>query len=145
MDPMSPEALLAGYPGPQRDIAEWLRGVVARAVPGVTERVRAGWRIVGYDAPVGARRPAYFAWVMVESVHVHLGFPNGVLMADRRGLLDGVGITKKARWVTLTPDAMLDEDVLAALCHEAVRVATLSRGERIFLAMSRADEEDAET
>jgi len=32
MEPLPVEALLADYPGPMREIAEWLRGVVARAV-----------------------------------------------------------------------------------------------------------------
>ena len=138
MDPLPPGALLAEYPGPLRDIAEWLRGVVRRAVPGAAERVRTGWRIIGYDLPLGPRRSAYFAWVMVEPVHVHLGFPQGVLMSDPGGLLDGAGITKKARWVTLTPDSMLPETELAVLAHKAVRIATLSRDERFAIAMARA-------
>jgi len=140
MGTLPPEALLADYPGPMREIAEWLRGVVARAVPGATERVRVGWRIIGFDLPLGPRRSAYFAWIMIESVHVHLGFPQGVLLADPQGLLDGAGITKKARWATLTPDAMLDEGDLAELLDEAVRVATLSRDERVLLALSRAED-----
>ena len=140
MEPLPVEALLADYPGPMREIAEWLRGVVARAVPGATERVRVGWRIIGFDLPLDPRRSVYFAWVMIESVHVHLGFPQGVLMADPRGLLDGAGITKKARWATLKPDSLLDELDLAELVQEAVRVATLSRDELILLAMSRAED-----
>jgi hypothetical protein len=60
-------------------------------------------------------------------------------MADRQGLLGGAGITKRARWATLTPDLMLDERDLAELLREAVRVATLSRDERILLAMSRSE------
>ena len=103
-------------------------------------RGRAGWRIIGFDLPLDPRRSVYFAWVMIESVHVHLGFPQGVLMADPRGLLDGAGITKKARWATLKPDSMLDELDLAELVQEAVRVATLSRDELILLAMSRAED-----
>jgi hypothetical protein len=140
MEPLPVEALLADYPGPMREIAGWLRGVVARAVPGATERVRAGWRIIGFDLPLSPRRSAYFAWVMIESVHVHLGFPQGVLMADPRGLLDGAGITKRARWATLTPEAMLDERDLAELLREAIRVVALSRDERVLLAMSRAED-----
>jgi hypothetical protein len=139
MDPLPVEALLADYPGPMRDIAEWLRGVVRRAVPGATERVRWGWRIIGFDAPVGPRRSAYFAWVMVEAVHVHLGFPNGVLMAHARDGLEGAGITKRARWVTLSPSSMLPEADLAELAREAARVASLSRGERVAIAMAVAE------
>ncbi len=142
MDPLPPEALLADYPGPMRDIAEWLRGVVGRAVPRATERVRSGWRIIGYDLPLGPRRSAYFAWVMIEGVHVHLGFPLGVLMADPHGRLDGAGITKRARWVTLKPDLMLSETTVAELLREGARVAALSRAERSALAMAREEGAD---
>jgi hypothetical protein len=134
MDPLPVEALLADASPPMRDIAEWLRAVVRRAVPVAVERVRAGWRIIGYDLPVGPRRTAYFAWIMVEGVHVHLGFPQGVLMQDPAGNLAGAGVTKKARWVTLTPDSMLTEAELAGLIREALRIAALPAGERAALA-----------
>ncbi len=139
MDPLPPEVLLADYPGPMGDIADWLRGVVRRAVPQAVERVRTGWRIIGYDVPLGPRRSAYFAWIMIESVHVHLGFVHGVLVDDPRGLMDGAGITRRARWTTLTPGALLDEVDLAALVRDAARVAGLSRGERFALSMSRTE------
>ncbi|MEW5990950.1 MAG: DUF1801 domain-containing protein [Chloroflexota bacterium] len=136
MDPIPPEALLAEYPGPMRDIGEWLRAVVHRAIPEAIERVRPGWRLIGYDLPVGPRRTVYFAMIWAEPVHVHLGFEQGVLMDDPRGVLEGRGITKQVRWVTLTPDAMVDEAVLAELLHEAARVASMSRGERVARAMA---------
>ena len=140
MDPLPVEALLAEYPGPMRDIAEWLRGVVRRAVPESTERVRVGWRIIGFDLPLGPRRSAYFAWVMIETAHVHLGFPQGVLMADPQHRMDGAGITKKARWVTSTPDARYPEAGLVELLEEAVRIARMSRDERVALAMAREED-----
>jgi hypothetical protein len=134
---LPPEALLADYPGPMREIGEWLRGVVFRTVPGAIERVRPGWRLIGYDLPVTARRSVYFAYVAPEPIHVHLGFERGILMQDSRGLLQGAGITKQVRWVTLTPNSMLSEEELAELIREGARVATLSRGERALLAMTR--------
>ncbi|MBF8290561.1 MAG: hypothetical protein HW391_1529 [Chloroflexi bacterium] len=136
MEPLPAGALLADYPAPMRDIGEWLRGVVRRAVPGAMERVRPGWRLIGYDVPVTVTRSAYFAYIAAEPIHVHLGFEHGVLMADPRGLLEGAGITKQTRWVTLTPSSMLPEDQLAELLREGVRVATLSRGERVAIAMA---------
>src|SRR4029077_12229820 len=139
MEPIPPEALLADYPGPMREVAEWLRGVVGRAVPGATERVRSGWRIIGYDLPIGPRRIVYFAWIMIEGVHVHLGFPQGVLMAPNM-LLDGAGITKRARWTTLTPETLIAEAELAALCREAVEVTSMTHAERFALAMAREEE-----
>jgi hypothetical protein len=139
MDPQPPEALLADYPEPILEIGEWLRGVVRRAIPDAIERVRPGWRLIGYDLPVGPRRTVYFAMIWAEPVHVHLGFEYGVLMADPRGLLEGRGITKKVRWVTLTPASRLAEDDLAGLLLQAARVASMSRGERVALAMARDD------
>ncbi len=136
MDPIPPEVLLADYPGPMREIGEWLRGVVRRANPGAIERVRPGWRLIGYDLPIGPRRTVYFAMIWAEPIHVHLGFQHGVLMDDPHRLLEGRGITKQVRWVTLTPDSMLDEADLAALLGEAARVATMSRGERVARAMA---------
>ncbi|MBI3744960.1 MAG: DUF1801 domain-containing protein [Chloroflexi bacterium] len=139
MEQPSPEVFLAEFPGPLREIADGLRGVVARAVPAATERVRWGWRIIGFDLPVGPRRSVYFAWIMIEPAHVHLGFPQGVLMADPGGLMSGAGITKKARWVTLATAQQPAAAALAGLVREAARIATLSRGERAALAMAHEE------
>jgi hypothetical protein len=80
------EAFLAGYPDGIQDAANTLRSIVRRAVPDAIERVRPGWRLVGYDIPVG-KRTTYFAFVIPESVHVHLGFEHGIFMADPERLI----------------------------------------------------------
>ena len=140
MEQLPVEALLADYPPPMREIGEWLRGVVRRAVPTAIERVRPGWRLIGYDLPItGTRRTAYFAMIWAEPIHVHLGFEHGVLMTDTRGILLGAGITKQVRWVTLTPQTMQPEAHLAELVREAARVACLSRGERALLRSARIE------
>jgi hypothetical protein len=136
MDPIPPEVLLADYPGPIREIGEWLRGVVRRAIPDAIERVRPGWRLIGYDLPIGPRRTVYFAMIWAEPIHVHLGFQHGVVMDDPRNRLEGRGVTKQVRWVTLTPDSMLEGADLAELLREAARVAKMSRGERVARAMA---------
>src|SRR4051812_23130874 len=94
-----PEALLAEYPSPHREIAQQLRRVVTDAVPDSLERVRTGWRLIGYDVPV-TRSGTMFAWIWLEPEHVHLGFPHGVEMEDPRRAMKGAGITKLARWLT---------------------------------------------
>ncbi|TAK02180.1 MAG: DUF1801 domain-containing protein [Chloroflexota bacterium] len=142
MEPIPPEALLADAAPPMREVAEWLRGVVRRALPGSTERVRTGWRIIGIDVPV-RRRLQYVAWIMVEGEHVHLGFPHGILLGDPEHLLEGVGITKRARWVTLTREDELPEPVLAGLLHEAVRVSSLPAGEQTLLRIAHEEAEGA--
>ena len=54
IDAIPPEALLAAYPRPMGEIAETFRGIVRRALPDAIERVRPGWRVLGYDVPAGS-------------------------------------------------------------------------------------------
>ncbi len=137
-EPIPPEAFLADYPEPLRVIAEALRGVVHRAAPEAIEAVRLGWRLIGYDLPLG-RRKAFFAWVWPEpeAEHVHLGFPHGVFMDDPAGVLHGAGVTKLARWVTLRPGDRIDADLLERLVRDGARVARMSRAQRYALALDR--------
>lgn len=134
IDAVPPEALLAAYPDPMRRIGEDLRTLVRHAMPEAIERVRTGWRIIGYDVPIG-RRSAYFCWIMPEVVHVHLGFVYGVLMRDPDRLLEGR--IARARWVTFRPGETLDAPKLAWLVREAARVARFSSGERLAAALDR--------
>ena len=107
-----PDFFLAGYADEIRVAADQLRAIVKRAVPDVIERVRPGWRIIGYDLPVG-RRSVYFAWVMPEPVHVHLGFVHGVFMADPDGTLEGAHLhLRSARFVTFEPGDAIPEAAL---------------------------------
>src|SRR6476660_8048969 len=117
-DSMPPEALLSMYPEPMREIAERLRAVVHRTAPDAIERVRTGWRLIGFDLPIGPRRTTYFAWVSPESKHVHLGFEHGFAMRDPERELLGAGITKRVRWVTSRHAADIDEGRLEALVRE---------------------------
>lgn len=141
MDPIPPEALLEAVSPPMREVAEWLRGVVRRTLPEAEERVRVGWGVIGYDIPVGRRRTAFVAWLWAQPEHVHLGFPHGILLDDPDRRLEGIGITKRARWVTLTPEAPLPESVLAALLREAVRVSSLPPGEQTLLRIAHEEAE----
>lgn len=138
MRALPPEVLLADVPGPMAEIGEWLRGVVRRALPEALERVRPGWRLIGYDIPISSRRTQYLAFVAPEPTHVHLGFKHGTLMSDPGHLLQGTGITKQARWVTLTPEMLLPKERLAELVQEAARVSTRSRSERRVLSGEHA-------
>jgi hypothetical protein len=133
MDPIPPEAFLARYPEPMQVIAETLRDLVRQTVPEAAERVRLGWRLIGYDLPVG-HRSVYFAYVAPEAGHVHLGFEVGTLMADPEGLLEGAHLhLKKVRYLTFEPDRQIPEESIVALIREAIRVATLSRHDRLAL------------
>jgi hypothetical protein len=131
-----PELLLEGYPDPMRAVAEHLRSVIRRVMPEAVERVRVGWRIIGYDVRAG-RRSAYFAWIMPQFEHVHLGFVHGAFMNDPGRLLDGAGTTVLARWLTFLPGEPIDERTIERLMREAARVSTMSRSERVAVALDR--------
>ena len=131
-----PEALLAGRPDEMRQLAERLRTIVAWTLPEAIEAVRPGWGVIGYDLPIGKRR-TFFLWIWAQTEHVHLGFQRGVLMDDPEGRLEGRGITKLARWLTFLPGDDLDETAIERLILECARVASLSRAERMSLALDR--------
>jgi hypothetical protein len=134
------EAFLEAYPDPIREAAERLRAIVHAAVPEAIERVRPGWRLIGYDIPVG-RQTRYFAWIWPEGVHVHLGFEHGVLMDDPGGVLHGAHLRlKKVRYFTYAEPGEIDAAQAIAFLREAARIATLPRGERRVLALDRETE-----
>jgi hypothetical protein len=120
-----PELFLADYPREISDLAERLRGVVFEAVPEAVERVRTGWRLIGYDVPVG-RRTRYFAFVAPEPEHVHLGFEYGNLMADPDGLLLGAHLKlRKVRFVTYKPGDAIPTEALVRYTGDAAALAAM--------------------
>jgi hypothetical protein len=124
-EPIPPELFLSGYSPEIRDIAERLRELVREAVPEAIERVRTGWRLIGYDVPVG-RRTRYFAFVAPEPEHVHLGFEYGVWMADPDGLLRGAHLNlRKVRFVTYEPGDPIPTDALVRYTSEAAELAAV--------------------
>jgi hypothetical protein len=137
IDALPVEAFLDDYPAPIREAAQRLRAIVRRSVPDAIERVRPGWRLIGYDVPVG-RRTRYFAWISPESIHVHLGFEHGVLMADPDRRLNGAHLKlRKVRYLTYSSPADVRDHEAAVFVLEAARIATLSRDERVAIALDR--------
>ena len=130
-DALPPDVFLAGYPDGIRGAAEILRGIVRRAVPDATERVRGGWRLIGYEVPAG-RRSRYFAYIAPEPIHVHLGFEYGAWMADPDRLLEGAHLgLRQVRFTTFVEGQPIPTESLERLTREAARIALLSRAERL--------------
>ena len=130
MDPIPPELFLDGYTPGIRSAAERLCAVVLEAVPDAIERVRPGWRLIGYDVPVG-KRTRYFAFVAPELEHVHLGFEYGAWMTDPNNLLRGAHLNlRRVRFVTYEPGDPIPEPALVAYTRDAARLATMSAQER---------------
>lgn len=136
-DEVPVDAFLASYPDGIRAAAEILREVVRRAIPDAIERVRPGWRLIGFDLPVG-RRTVYFAYVAPEPTHVHLGFEHGVFLADPERRLEGSHLDlRKVRFTTFQPGDVIPETALIELTREAARVAAMSREQRFALILDR--------
>ena len=122
---MPVELFLTDYSPEIREVAERLRDVVRESVPEAIERVRMGWRLIGFDIPVG-RRTRYFAFVAPEPEHVHLGFEYGVWMSDPDGLLLGAHLDlRKVRFVTYQPGEAIPAEALVHYTREAADLAAL--------------------
>jgi hypothetical protein len=138
-DSLPPEAFLDAYADPIRAAAEVLRRLVRTAVPDAVERVRPGWRLIGYDIPVGGRL-RYFAFVAPEPIHVHLGFEYGAWMPDPGRHLEGAHLNlKKVRFLTFQPGEAIPEAMCLELTRQAAEVAALPLGARMSLASKEAD------
>ena len=98
--------------GPEaRGLAEAARKRIIEVVPDATERLRAGWGLIGYNAP------AYFAFIVPADDHVRIGFEWGVALPDPSDLLEGD--QKQIRYVTIRSMADLRAAALADLLAAA--------------------------
>ena len=129
---------LAFYPQPIAAHAQRLRDLVLEAVPTAVERLRPGWRLIGYDLPI-TRHGTYFAWVWPEQEHVHVGWQVATLMADPRGRLRGAHLKlRKVRYLTYGPGDRIVAGLVVDFTRDAARIAGMSRGERQLLALARS-------
>ena len=126
-EPLPPEIFLSDYSPEIQVVANVLRSAVMTAVPDAIERVRSGWRLIGYDVPAG-RRTRYFAFVAPEPGHVHLGFEYGIWMSDPEHLLHGAELKlRKVRYFTFEPGDPIPDDVVARYVEESAGLAVLHR------------------
>jgi len=124
-EPLPPEVFLSDYPPDIQALANAFRDLVVKAVPDAIERVRIGWRLIGYDVPAG-RRTRYFAFVVPEPAHVHLGFEYGIWMSDPEQLLHGAELKlRKVRFFTFEPGDPVPEEVIVGYIEEAAGLAVL--------------------
>jgi hypothetical protein len=103
-----------------RALVEGARRLILRLVPEARERLRAGWGLLGYDAP------RYFAYVAAAPDHARIGFERGVLLADPAGLLRGTGT--QVRHVEIRAARDLRSRALAALVREAAGLRQVPPG-----------------
>ena len=139
--PSDIDEFLELYAPPIAELARRLRELVREARPDATERLRSGWRLIGYDLPkIPGARAVYFCWIMPEPGHVHVGWQTGTLMKDPKGVLRGAHLKlKKVRYLTYAPWQRIAARAVVDFTRDAARLARLSHGERELIAASRAD------
>src|SRR4051812_23295029 len=136
------ELFIAGFPWRIQTLGQRLRTIVRSVFPDAQERMRPGWRVINYHLPVAKRRTREVAWVMVEPVHVHLGFSYGAWMREADTRLEGrQEHLRKVRYVTFEPGATIPKARMRALLLEAYDVAMLSQAERFARLLDVTDAE----
>jgi hypothetical protein len=116
---VSVDEFLSGCEPGLRRLAEASRKCISSAVPHATERVRVGWRLIGYNAP------AYFAFITLDRDQVRIGFEWGVLLEDPSRLLAGTG--SQVRYVPVHSAADLKSPALTELLRAAAALVPPSR------------------
>jgi hypothetical protein len=111
MKASSIDELLAARSPEVRELARDAGTRIMSVVPHATERIRAGWGLIGYNAP------AYFAFVVPGEDSVRIGFEWGAELPDPSGLLEGKG--KQVRYFTVRAAKDLDTRALADLLAAA--------------------------
>lgn len=133
-DELPIELFLDRYPPAIRDTGLRLRELIRIAVPDAVEGVRSGWSWIGYGLP-DRRAKRTFAWIGPERKHIHLGFQNGVLLADPARLLHGAEERlKQFRYVTFEPEIDLDEAILIDFLRRSADLAVMPSAARRALA-----------
>ena len=84
------DTFLKGYSPQVRVIAVKTREVILSVLPGATEKVFPGWKVIQYGA--GAGREGVFAVMSPQKERVNLGLTNGADLAYPQELLEGSGI-----------------------------------------------------
>ncbi len=130
IDELPVEVFLERYPPAIRDTGLRLRELIRKAVPDAVEGVRSGWSWIGYGLP-DRRAKRTFAWIGPERKHIHLGFQNGVLLADPDRLLHGAEERlKQFRYFTFAPEIDLDDEVILDFIRRSADLALLPTAAR---------------
>lgn len=130
IDELPVEVFLERYPSAIRDTGLRLRELIRIAVPDAVEGVRSGWSWIGYGLP-DRRAKRTFAWIGPERKHIHLGFQNGVLLADPDRLLHGAEERlKQFRYFTFAPQLNLEDEVILDFLRRSADLALLPAAAR---------------
>ena len=109
---MTPEELFYGFPHPVPDLCWRLRDIVVEECPEAVEKVRPGWRLLGFDLK------QYFCAVAPQRDHARLVFERGAELDDPDSALEGTG--SQVRWLLFRQESDIDETQVRHFIRAAV-------------------------
>jgi len=115
----SPEEYLSRFPSGVRARAGELRALIRESIPGVVERVYAGWKLIGYRVPDG-KKSWYCCYLCPREDSVELGFEYGTLLSDPSRVLIGGGT--QVRRIMVLPSSRIKRQVIRQLLREAALI-----------------------
>jgi hypothetical protein len=116
------DTFLKSYPPPVREIAVRARETILSVLPGASEKVYPGWKVIQYGTGTGMQD--VFAVLSPQRERVNLGLTNGAELPDPEGLLEGTGVV--IRHVKLTSPEAAATPAVRELVRSAVQA--LSNG-----------------
>lgn len=127
---MTPEHFLGRFPPPIQTIAERLRAIVRATLPGSSEQVKLGWKLIGLYVPAG-RKPVYFGFILPHEDTLSFGFEYGVLVQDPRRVLLGQGEQlRQVRYLSFRQPAEVKRRDLEPFIKQAAQIALMPRALR---------------
>ena len=109
---MSPEELFYGFPSPVPDLCWRLRDLVVEVAPEAEEKVRPGWRRLGFELN------ETFCAVAPQRDHARLLFERGSELQDPGGRLQGTG--SQGRYLRFDQESDIDDDEVRAFVAAAI-------------------------
>lgn len=113
------DTFLKGYSPQVREIAVKARETILSVLPGATEKVYPGWKVIQYGA--GSSMKDVFAVISPQRERVNLGLANGADLPDPHGLLEGSG--EKIRHVKLTSTQAASAPAVRELVQSALNAS----------------------
>jgi hypothetical protein len=127
---LTPEQFLLRFVPPIQAIAERLRALVRATVPGSSEQVKLGWKLIGLYVPA-KRKPVYFGFILPHEDRLSFGFEHGVLLDDpHRVLLGESEHLSRVRYLSFGGPAQVKRAELVPFIRQAAQLALMPRALR---------------
>lgn len=129
--PQTPDAFLDAYPPDMRRLANRLRALVKRTLPGSIEEVKPAWMLIGFYMPARPKQ-VYVGFILPHADSVSFGFQYGTLMDDPDNLMLGASEKlKRVRYFSLRSSRDFKPGLFAPCIRQAAELALMPKALRL--------------